>query len=307
MKATILIVLALVALTMADPMWQRYKNKFNKHYETPEEDARRMAIFKKNMGRIMRLNQLDTARHSWTAHSDKEQSELSTKLAIPEKIERTVMEVRDDLPTSFDWRDQQGVNPIKDQADCGSCWAFSATASIESANFIKNGKLISLAEQQLVDCDKEDSGCDGGWPQNGMDYVSEVGGQELEKTYKYTAADGKCAAEKSLFVGTVSKSYAFENNEEAMMEAVMKHGVVAVAIDAGKFNSYYSGIMNGKGCMKGSPDHGVAIVGWGVEKGTKYWIVRNSWGSSWGEDGYVRMERGVNACGIEDFPMGCDA
>ena len=242
MKAVVIVVLALVALAIASPAsdasWRMYKAKFSKHYDSPAEESRRFLIFKRNMRRVLELNQVDSARHSWTKFSDMERSEILTPMQVPKNIVRTKITPRDDLPESYDWRSKGAVNEIKDQGQCGSCWAFCATASIESANFLKNQKLMSLAEQQIVDCDTQDSGCGGGWPQRAMDYVTQAGGQELESDYPYTAETGTCAADKTKFQGHVSKSYAFESNEEAIMEAVMQHGVVSIAIDAGKFNSY---------------------------------------------------------------------
>ena len=138
-----------------------------------------------------------------------------------------------------------------------------------------------------------------------MNFIKENGGLMLESDYPYKGYEGSCAFDKSKAKMEIKSVHTFAaRSEKKMMTAVQQYGPLAIAIDASKFDYYSSGIMNGSGCSAGSPDHGVAVVGWGVEGSTKYWIVKNSWGESWGENGYVRIERGNNACGVEDYPMG---
>jgi len=138
-----------------------------------------------------------------------------------------------------------------------------------------------------------------------MNFIKSHGGSMLESDYPYIGRDGTCKFVASKAKMQVKSVHTFAaNNEAKMMNAVHQYGPLAIALDASKFDYYSSGIMNGSGCTAGAPDHGVAVVGWGVEGSTKYWIVRNSWGEDWGEKGYVRIVRGVNACGVEDYPMG---
>jgi cathepsin F len=288
-----------------DPFWVAYKQQFGKTYAKGEEAAH-YEIFKKNMAHAAELNEIDTASYGWTKFSDEERK--SRPLDIPAYIRRTDVLLRNDLPTSFDWRQKGAVSSVKDQAQCGSCWAFATVSACEGAHFIEHNKLFSLAPQELVDCDTYDHGCDGGWPTNAMNYIKARGGLMQESDYGYTARTGSCRFDSSKVKMQVKGVYTFTaHNEEKMMTALQQYGPLAVAIDASKFNSYSSGIMNAVGCYAGSPDHGVTVVGWGVENGSKYWIVKNSWGSDWGESGYVRMLRGVNCCGIEDYPMGVTA
>ncbi|KAJ3681180.1 hypothetical protein LUZ60_015669 [Juncus effusus] len=206
------------------------------------------------------------------------------------------------VPSSIDWRQKGAVAAVKDQGQCGSCWSFSTTAAVEGINFIKTGELIALSEQQLIDCDTgENNGCNGGLMDYAFEYIKRNGGITSESTYPYTAADGTC--ESSTPVVTIDGHEDVpKNNEKALMKAVANQPV-SVAIDAsGKdFQFYSKGVFTGK-CGT-DLDHGVAVVGYGATSDKKkYWIVRNSWGTSWGEEGYIRMERGIKAkqgkCGI---------
>jgi len=306
MKAVIILALAACAFALNfknDPFWVAYKQQFNKVYAANEE-AMRYRIFKKNMAKAAELNEIDTATYGWTKFSDQERNR--PLLEVPAHIRRTRVAVSNDLPDNFDWRDKGAVAEVKDQGQCGSCWAFCSVVAMEGAYFLEHSELISLSEEQIVDCDSNDHGCSGGWPTNAFAYVQECGGLMSEEDYPYTAPPaGECQFDASKAKMQVKDIETFPGQSESqMMSAVQQYGPLAIALDASKFDFYSGGIMNGDGCYAGSPDHGVAVVGWGVEDGTSYWIVKNSWGADWGEDGYVRIERGNNACGVEDFPMG---
>jgi len=305
MKAVLFFALAACAFALSfqnDPFWIAYKHQFGKVYSA-EEDANHYAIFKKNMARAAELNEIDTANYGWTKYSDVERKR--SLLDIPAYIRRTEVPVANGLPESLDWRSKGAVVEVKDQEQCGSCWAFCTVVACEGAYFLEHNSLLSLSEQEIVDCDTNDHGCDGGWPTNAMDWIKSNGGLMLESDYPYEGYEGSCRFDKSKAKMQVKSVHTFTaRSEEQMMTAVQQYGPLAIALDASKFDYYSSGIMNGSGCSAGSPDHGVAVVGWGVEGSTKYWIVKNSWGKSWGENGYVRIERGSNACGVEDYPMG---
>jgi len=293
-----------------DPTWATFKHLHSKTYSSADEEARRYAIFQRNLEAAAQMNRDDagSATYGITRFSDMEGSEFLQPLAVPQNIQRVSLPVRNSLPTSFSWIEKGAVNAVKNQASCGSCWAFCAVAAMEGAHFVKHSQLVSLAESQLVDCDKTDHGCNGGWPTTGIDYVISAGGIMSEADYPYKPVQQTCKFDKTKVVAKMAKSITFDAKKpEAMQEAMMKYGPLAVAVDAKKYQSYSSGIMTGSGCNQGRPTHGVTAVGWGEENGTKYWIVRNSWGASWGEKGYVRMQRGVNACGVEDYPMGAES
>jgi cathepsin L len=200
------------------------------------------------------------------------------------------------LADELDWRTKGAVTPIKDQAQCGSCWAFSTTGSVEGANQIKTGQLTSVAEQQLVDCagSAGNQGCNGGLMDDAFTYIIKNGGIGSEASYPYTAHDGKCKQVSS--VSTVSKFTDVGKNDEKGLMSAVNIEPVSVAVDAQSWSSYRKGVMTGL-CGK-SLDHGVLAVGYGTDGANDYWLVKNSWGVSWGESGYIRLVRNKNECGI---------
>jgi C1A family cysteine protease len=200
------------------------------------------------------------------------------------------------LADSLDWRTKGAVTPVKDQAQCGSCWAFSTTGSVEGANQIKTGQLQSLSEQQLVDCagSAGNQGCNGGLMDDAFEYIIKNGGIGSEASYPYTAKDGKCNKVSS--VATVSKYVDVKKGDEAGLLSAVNIEPVSVAVDAQSWSSYRSGVLTG--FCGTSLDHGVLAVGYGTQGSTDYWLVKNSWGVSWGEQGYIRVARGSNKCGI---------
>ncbi|KAF8399855.1 hypothetical protein HHK36_015726 [Tetracentron sinense] len=198
------------------------------------------------------------------------------------------------LPASVDWRKKGAVTAVKDQGPCGSCWAFSTVVAVEGINQIRSGKLVSLSEQELVDCDKKvNEGCNGGLMDYAFQFIVENGGISKEGDYPYTASDNQCNLTKKNSPEVVIDGYEDvpANSTDTLMRAVHNQPV-SVAIEAGglEFQFYWKGVFSGT-CGT-NLDHGVAIVGYGeTSKGVKYWIVKNSWGSDWGENGYIMMKR----------------
>lgn len=209
-------------------------------------------------------------------------------------------------PASVDWRDKNIVTPVKDQGQCGSCWAFAATEVLESAYALKKGELPILAPQELVDCEKTSLGCSGGYPDHALQYIIDHG-LELEKDYPYRAANGQCKSKDTQY----KLDQCFDvppNDEKALQEAVaLSPLVVLIEADQRVFQFYQSGIITAKSCGQ-NIDHAVQLVGYGTENGQDYWLVRNSWGPSWGDHGYVKLERnsGVRGgtCGVLSGPSG---
>lgn len=212
----------------------------------------------------------------------------------------------DIIPDSIDWRELGAVTPVKNQGLCGSCWAFSTTGAMEGQVFRKTGKLVSLSEQQLMDCsaDYNNNRCQGGLMDRAFNYVKDVGGLESEDSYPYEERDGYCKFKPWKAVsGTEVKSFvSIEHGDlTALRYAVGKVGPISVAVSAGNsnFRFYGGGVFNGNGCISFILDHGVLVVGYGSENGKDFWIIKNSWGQVWGEQGFMRLERNdKNLCGI---------
>ncbi|KAL8511656.1 hypothetical protein ACS0TY_018169 [Phlomoides rotata] len=209
------------------------------------------------------------------------------------------------VPASMDWRKKGVVTSVKDQGQCGCCWAFSAVAATEGINQLTTGTLISLSEQELVDCNTtQDEGCNGGLMDNTFEFIISNHGLTTESNYAYKGVDGTCnTKEESSHVAKITGYEDVPSNSEAVLLKAVANQPVSVAIDASgsDFQFYSSGVFTGE-CGT-SLDHGVTAVGYGkTSDGTKYWLVKNSWGATWGENGYIRMQRGIGAaqgfCGI---------
>jgi len=217
------------------------------------------------------------------------------------------------LPDSWDWRQQGAVSGVKDQGQCGSCWAFSTTGSVEGCHFLSQKSLVGLSEQNLVDCSGSygNEGCNGGLMTQAMDYIIANKGIDTEKSYPYTARDGTCRF-NAANVGSTETAYTnVVSGSESDLQAKVYAGPTSVAIDAShsSFQFYSSGVYNEPSCSPSQLDHGVLAVGWGTSGSTAYWIVKNSWGTSWGQQGYIWMTRNKsNQCGIatmSTLPTGC--
>jgi len=215
------------------------------------------------------------------------------------------------LPDYVNWVEQGAVTNVKDQGICGSCWTFGTTGAMEGAWFLKSQTLTSLSEQQLVDCAWAtggpfgDSGCDGGFTFLALQWVMQNGGIALESSYPYLMQDHWCSANDTSsglqLTGYVNIT---SGDEDSLKDAVANDGPVAIAIDASQptFTFYTGGVYSDPNCKNDidSLDHEVLIVGYGTDpdSGMDYWLVKNSWSVYWGDNGYIKMQRGVNMCGV---------
>jgi C1A family cysteine protease len=209
------------------------------------------------------------------------------------------------LATSVDWRAKKAVSDVKNQQQCGSCWAFSTTGSLEGAWAIHSGNLVSLSEQQLMDCSTSqgNQGCNGGLMDQAFEFVISNKGICAEAAYGYTAAQGTCQTTCETVATISSYKDVAKSDESALLAAVAQQPVsIAIEADQQGFQFYSGGVYAGTDCGT-QLDHGVLAVGYGHDDGLNldYWIVKNSWGGSWGESGYIRLVRGQNQCGLANM------
>jgi len=213
--------------------------------------------------------------------------------------------LHDSAPAAIDWRDKGAVTPIKNQGSCGSCWAFSSTGSLEGLNFVQTGSLVSYSEQQLVDCSTSygNEGCNGGLMDDAFQYT-ETHTLATESAYPYTGRDGTC--KEPAFTTAINKGFTDVASESStQLELAVSQQPVSVAIEADRlvFQLYTSGIINSTKCGT-NLDHGVLVVGYGTENNQDYWILKNSWGPTWGEKGFFRIAKdttqdGPGICGLQ--------
>jgi len=297
------------ALSVQDNMrsFMNFVTKYGKSY-SDIEFGHRFQVFSDNLNLVAELQARETgsARYGPTQFMDLTPEEFRANYLMPKelnsnfkvdssKVMKPLTPVA--LPDSFDWRDKGAVTKVYDQGQCGSCWAFSATETIESYHFLAGHPLISLSPQQIVDCDTDSYGCNGGWTQNAFNYVISAGGQDTLASYPYNAVDGTCAYSPSN-VGAKVNSWAYitqNDDENAMQQAIYQKGPLSICVDASSWQFYNGGVISSCGTQV---DHCVLLTGFSTQSGTPAWNVRNSWGTSWGLSGYLYVARGNNVCAI---------
>jgi cathepsin L len=285
-------------------LFTRFVAEHNKQYST-DQFFNRFNIFKNNVDYIRMENEKN---YSYTLgmnqFGDLTANEFKTQVvggcfAGASAQSESAITVHTADPADVDWTTKGKVQKVKNQGQCGSCWAFSAIGALESADAIKGGNLKDLSEQQLVDCAgaQGNQGCNGGLMNQAFDYLIQFGGSEGQKDYPYTARDGSCKADKGKVAATIASHKELPPNENALGDAI-QNGPVSVAIEADQsiFQFYKSGILDGN-CGK-NLDHGVLAVGYKSDANKGYWIVKNSWGASWGNQGFVWIRAFKNMCGI---------
>ncbi|KAH8370499.1 hypothetical protein KR093_003695 [Drosophila rubida] len=301
--------------------FELFKVEHGKSYVDENEEQVRLQIFKDNKELIDKHNERYAAGeetyemgvNQFTDMLSWEFEQLVlTKFnmsAINDEDTQTYPTSYVELPSSIDWRAKGAVTAVKNQGQCGSCWAFAAAASLEAQVFIKTKKLVSLSEQNLVDCTRQYGNlgcCNGGWPIEALKYVRDNGGINTESSYPYEAIDNSCRYNKNNIGAKVSAIIEIaRGSEAALASAVANKGPISVCIDASLFQHYQSGVFNEPSCSNQSTNHCVVVDGYGTDSvGGDYWLARNSWGENWGEDGYIRMARNRdNQCAIANYAI----
>jgi cathepsin L len=322
-SVSVLAVLALAfSCTLAldvtlDKHWNLWKQVNNKLYSGAEESLRR-AIWEDNLDKVNQHNfKADLGVHTFwlgmNKYADltitefaKMMNGYNASLAGPRLLGKKTFKFNPSLtvPDTVDWRTAGLVTPIKDQGQCGSCWAFSSTGSLEGQHYKATKQLVSLSEQNLVDCSQKqgNQGCNGGLMDQAFDYIKENNGIDTESSYPYEAVDNTCRF-KAADVGATDTGFTdiTSKDENALQQAVATVGPISVAIDAShtSFQLYKKGIYSEAFCSQTRLDHGVLAIGYGTDAGKDYWLVKNSWGTGWGDEGYIKMSRNKrNQCGI---------
>ena len=308
--------LGLTSDTYVLDQFSDFQEKYSRDYSVLEHDFR-FEIFKDNLSKILEHNSNNTRTFDMAVNkfTDLTADEFRTTMVGGYKtstIGSTTCEpfvpTGKSVPESVDWRTLGVVTQVKDQGQCGSCWSFSATGALEGAWAVSSGKLVSLSEQQLVDCAGiryGSMGCNGGLMDGAFNYAIDKG-MCSESSYAYTSGDTKTGGTCQICAGVVkvSKCYDVKTMDQVALKEAVSTRPVAIAIEADTkyFQSYSSGVLTSTTCGI-SLDHGVLIVGYGEENGQKYWLVKNSWGDSWGDSGYVKIARSDSSsdggvCGV---------
>jgi C1A family cysteine protease len=285
----------------------------NKAYASDEEYQYRLSVFSSNMDKIQALNEESDGGAIFAVNKfadltgDEFTANYKGYKPTAWKVQRDLeLEEVDAAPATFDWEPTGKVTPVKNQEQCGSCWAFSATENIESvwmiAKDLTNANFKPLAPQQIVDCDTDDGGCNGGDTITAYEYVIKAGGQDTEASYPYKAVNQACHFKAAdVEVKIASYKYVGKNNEEDMKTGVATVAPLSICVDAEPWQFYSGGIMKKAQCGT-SLDHCVQITAYDTSSATPYWNVRNSWGTDWGEKGFIRLEFGTNTCGVAIEP-----
>jgi cathepsin F len=329
----LIIAFTLIALALATPgqrAFDRFLSQYGKKYEALEY-AHRLQVFIKNMQEARRLTKETSAVHGITQFMDLTPEEFKEQVLMPAQPAADLAPncLRKgvylpppgiQIPPSYDWRNTPGVvTDVKNQASCGSCWAFSAAGNVEGVEAVHATALGSLSPQFMVDCSKGCSsemvngknttvcnqGCSGGWPWTTMYDTIAQGGLPGWDDYKYVGVNQACKGNKNAKVLAKFSGYSCigldkTDNEVEIAEQLIANGPLSVCLNADYFQTYRSGILDPPRCDVVHLDHCILLVGYGTENGKDYWLCKNSWATTWGEQGYVRLARGKGCCGINE-------
>ncbi|XP_035825172.1 cathepsin L1 [Aplysia californica] len=320
-KLAIFALAVVVASAHTDANWLIFKSKYNKDY-SGEEDIIRRFVWQSNLKKIEEHNELYAqglksyylGENKYADMTNDEFNRVMNGMNVHKEPGKYVSgQYKAYLPASVDWRKKGYVTPIKDQGQCGSCWAFSVTGSLEGQHFNTTGKLVSLSESNLIDCSQKwgNDGCDGGIKENAFQYVIDNKGIDTEKSYPYKPEDRACNFKRAN-VGATAQAYqnVTSGSEDALQKAVAEVGPISVIIDGThlSFQFYRGGVYDEPACTSAILTHAILVVGYGTHGGQDTWIVKNNYGTKWGIDGYILMSRNKNnQCGIAtaaSYPTG---
>jgi len=311
------------AFALVNPIyqeWEQWKAQYKPLYLTSEEEQHRLQVFAENKRTILKMNKAyendpSGPRFGLTQFADLTPEEFAAQYLheIPHNFPRPeflppTTKSLEDYPKEKNWVEDGAVTEVKNQGQCGSCWSFSVTGNMEGVYKVAHGELPVLSEQQFVDCDHDcmeykgqkvcDSGCDGGLMPIAMAYGIREG-VTTEKNYPYKAKAGKCEYSSSQALYHFKEWRAVNGTDKDMVAALNEVGPLSVGVDATLWQFYIGGIFS-LICGK-TLNHGVLLVGYGTHLGKEYWLIKNSWGESWGEKGYLRLIREKDKCGVDNF------
>ena len=300
--------------------FQKFITKYNKNYKSMNEFLARYEVFRRNVFQSL-SEPAKTFTNGITKFSDMTQSEFAKNYLTLNldpldntNFETVTINKFGAAPPSFDWRNAGRVSGVKDQASCGSCWAFSTMANLEGQYYKKKGTMVTLSEQMLVDCDTIDSACNGGLMEYAFTWLKQNGGIMTDADYPYVGYKQSCKTDPSKYIdmkvtgykklGSSSSTWS-PVDEDEIKEFLYETGPLAVALNANPLQTYSGGILDktSSQCPTSGINHAVTMVGYGHDDASDkdFWIVKNSWGQSWGEQGYFRIKRGSGTCGINCY------
>ncbi|XP_060074759.1 procathepsin L-like [Ylistrum balloti] len=323
-KVVVLLILvteikALPTDTELQKQWEDFKTLHKKIYHQGEE-SRRKLIWAENLEKVRKHNkEAEMGKHTFTLgineYSDMSHEEINSRMhgyressfqMMNSKHEVKADMNEKDLPKEVNWKAKGWVTPVGNQFQCGSCWAFTANGAVEGQHYNVTGQLVPLSSQNLMDCSDAEGNhaCEGGTMIQSYKYIIKNKGVDTQTAYPYTGKNGKCHFKRTS-VGATLTGYGTikKGSELALQKAVATIGPIAVAVDGEKasFGMYKSGIYNEPTCSQ-NVDHSLLVVGYGTLNGTDYWLMKNSWGTSWGMDGYIMMSRNKgNQCGVANM------
>ena len=319
----VLLALALVSCesdleTLIFQQFQKFIKKYQKKYDSINEFLARYEVFRMNVMETFKeensLYQTGITKFSDLTKQEfaKTYLNLNYDAMAMANFDPYIVKVSNAAPSAYDWRDYGRVSAVKDQGSCGSCWAFATVANLEGLYYANKGVMKTFSEQMLVDCDTSDSGCNGGLMEYSFTWLKKNGGIMTDTDYPYKGTKQTCKSDKTKYVDMTITGYKKLGSswstwsavdEDEIKEFLYQTGPLAIALNADPLQTYSSGILDltSTKCPSSGINHAVTLVGYGTQSSTDYWIIKNSWGKSWGESGYFRIRRGNGTCGVNCY------